>query len=666
MRTFFLLLAASLAAYAQSAPGFDPAYIDQSADPCVDFHRYACGVWMKDNPVPGDQSRWGRFNALQERNREVLRGILEEAAKPSPTRSALDQKIGDYYSACMNEPAINARGLAAIQLDLDRIAAVKSKADLAAVVVYLNRRGISPFFNFGSSVDAKNASTMIATVDQGGLALPDRDYYLKTDDASVKIRDQYVKHIARMLELAGAKPDDASREARAILALETSLAQASIDRVSRRNPDNVYHKMAVKELISADPSFAWPKYFAATGAPQFDDLNVRVPGFFKGLNQAIASANLPDLKAYLTWNLLHASAGTLPDAFEQENFNFFRKTLRGITEMPARWKRCVDQVDSELPDALGRKFVDQTLGEEGIRRTREMVGEIEKMMAADIQSLDWMTPKTKDEAQSKLSLVLNKIGTKEHWLIYDTVRIARDDAYGNAARAGEFEMLRDLAKIGKPVDKTEWNMSQPTVNAYYSPGQNNINFPAGILQPPFWDSKMDDAVNYGAIGAVVGHELTHGFDDQGRRFDGRGNLRDWWTDEDGKAFEQRASCIANEYGSFTSVDDVKLNGRLTLGENTADNGGLRLSYRALMAKIAGQDVPKRDGFTPEQRFFLGFAQVWCENMRPEEARVRAQTDPHSPGRFRVNGTVSNMPEFQKAFACGATSPMVRNPACRVW
>ena len=503
-------------------------------------------------------------------------------------------------------------------------------------------------------------------MDQGGIQLPDRDYYLKTDERSIQLRDQYAAHVGKMFELAGIQREDAARKALAVLAIETQLARGSLDRVSRRDPEKVYHMMTVAELSKLAPGFAWDKFFQSIGAPRFPKLNVDVPDFMKAVDAAIGTASLEDLKAYLTWNVLHDAARVLPLEFEQENFNFFGKTLQGAKEMRLRWKRCIDQVDSMLPDALGRRFVEATLGAEGMRRTKEMVEDIEKAMAADLQSLDWMTGATKDQAFGKLAAILNKIGTTENWQAYGTVRIVRGDAFRNTERASRYEMRRQLAKIGKPVDKKEWVMSQPTVNAYYEPQQNGINFPAGILQPPFWDNQMDDAVNYGGIGAVIGHELTHGFDDEGRRFDAAGNLRDWWTAEDAKAFEQRADCLVQQYAGYTAVDDVKLNGKLTLGENTADNGGVRIAYMALMNKLGAQQPAPRDGFTAAQRFFLGFGQVWCESRTPELARLRAQTDPHSPGKYRVNGVVANMPEFQKAFACSVGQPMVKGPACRVW
>jgi len=654
------------AARGQTAPGFDPAAIDRGADPCVDFYQFACGAWMKANPIPPDQSRWGRFDALQDRNRDVLHKILEDAAVAKPGRTAIEQKIGDYYAACMNEKEIDSKDGTPLKPELDRIKAMDDKTALTDTVVALFRNGTSPFFRFGSGPDAKNSTIMIADLDQGGLGLPDRDYYFKTDEKSVEIRKLYVAHVQKMLQLAGASPEAAAKQAQAVMALETALAKVSLDRVARRDPEKLYHKMTLRELDALGSGFAWAQYFKSAGAPSLQSLNVDVPDFIKGMNAAIASASLDDIKAYLTWNLVRDSSNALSLPYEEESFNFYGKVLRGAKEMRPRWKRCVDLTDQQLPDALGRKFVETTLGAEGMRRTHEMVGEIEKSMAADLQSIDWMTPKTKQLAMEKLHGVLNKVGTNDKWRDYATVRISRDDFFGNTERASRYEVDRELSRIGKPVDKKEWGMSQPTVNAYYDPQQNNINFPAGILQPPFYDNQMDDAVNYGAIGSVIGHELTHGFDDEGRQFDAKGNLRDWWTADDAKAFDQRADCIVQQYGNYSPVDDVKLNGKLTLGENTADNGGLRLAYAALMSKLAGKEPPPRDGFTAEQRFFLGWGQVWCQNVRPEAARLRAQTDPHSPGNFRVNGVVSNMAEFQKAFACRTGQQMVRGPACRVW
>jgi putative endopeptidase len=666
MRIFIWLCVVAAAALAQQSPGFDASALDRSADPCVNFYQYACGGWMKANPLPGDASRWGRFDALQERNRTVLKSVLENAAANPGKRGSLEQKIGDYYAACMDEAAIESKGLAALRPDLSRIAALSDKKKATDLVIHMFRIGAWPFFRFSSEQDAKDSTQVIAGIDQGGLSLPDRDYYLKTDEKSVDLRNKYQMHVEKIFELLGYSETDAQKSAAAVLAIETELAKGSLDRVSRRDPDKVYHKLTTHELESLAPSFDWAAFFKGVGAPRIETLNVSVPPFVRAFDAVLQLQPLADLKSYLTWTLVHENIVFLPETFQKEDFDFFDKTLRGSKEMRARWKRCVDLTDQQLPDALGRRFIDQTLGDAGKQRTQQMVQEIEKALAADIQSIDWMTPKTKEQALVKLHAITNKIGNKQKWLDYTSVRIAPGDAYGNSARASEFEMARQLAKIGKPVDKEDWDMSQPTVNAYYDPQLNDINFPAGILQPPFWDNKMDDAVNYGAIGAVIGHELTHGFDDEGRQFDAEGNLRDWWTEADTKAFNERAACLVNEYSAFSPVPGANLNGKLTLGENTADNGGVRLAYMALMDSLKGKQPQTIDGLTEDQRFFLGWGQIWCQNITDESARLRVQTDPHSPGEFRVNGVLSNMPEFQKAFACGMNQPMVRRPACRVW
>jgi endothelin-converting enzyme/putative endopeptidase len=666
MRLALWFCLASALCFAQKFTGFDPTSLDRSADPCGNFYEYACGGWMAANPLPADHSRYGRFDALQERNRALLQNILESASADRPDRTAVEREIGDYYAACMNQKEIDAKGLAPLKADLDRINAMRGKAGITDAVGAMFRAGSAPFFRFSSSQDAKDSTREIADLDQGGLGLPDRDYYLKTDEKSVELRKQYVAHVAKMFELAGFSAADAAKKADAVMAIETALATGSLDKVSRRDPNKVYHKLTVAELAPLAPGFNWPRFFELAGAPRIDGLNVDYPPFIQAFQAVLNGSSLDDLKTYMAWHLLHDNADVLPMKFQDETFNFYGKTLSGAKEMRARWKQCVDQVDGQLPDALGRIFVEKTLGEEGKQRTQQMVKAIEKAMQEDLEKLDWMTPKTKEQALIKLHAVANKIGTKEHWVDYSKVKIARDDAYGNSERTSDFEFERQLSKIGKPVDKTDWGMSQPTVNAYYDPQENDINFPAGILQPPFWDNTLDDAVNYGAIGAVIGHELTHAFDDEGRQFDAQGNLRDWWTEADAKAFGERTACLVKEYSGFTAVDSVKVNGELTLGENTADNGGLRLAYMALMDTLAGKEPPKRDGFTAQQRLFLGWAQVWCENRTDEAARMQAQVDPHSPGKDRVNGVVGNMPEFAQAFACKVGQPMVRYPACRVW
>ena len=651
---------------AQPGPGFSIANMDMTTNPCVDFYRYACGTWMADNPVPADQSRWGTFDQLQDRNRAILRGILDKAAVDDPKRSAVEQKIGDFYASCTDEATIDKLGIEPLEAELKRIDAMQSKDRMVDELVRLQPLGAGVLFNFTSTPDAKNSTQMIADADQGGLGLPDRDYYSKTDAKSVKLRDQYVAHVQKMLELAGAPPAQAAADAQAVLKIETALAQGSLDRVARRDPNRTYHKMSVKDLQALAPGIDWPKYFSGLGTPAFSEINVSVPDFFKALNTVLADTSLADLKTYLRWHLIHSEAPLLAKPFLDENFHFFGQTLTGAAELEPRWKRCVEATDDDLGFALGQKYVEQAFPPAAKARVLGMVQEIEKMLGEDIQSLDWMTPATKQEALVKLRAVTNKIGYPDQWRDYSSVQIVRGEAVGNDQRATAFEVHRDLNKIGKPVDRGEWGMTPPTVNAYYSPLQNNINFPAGILQPPFFDNRIDAAVNYGAIGSVMGHELTHGFDDQGRQFDGQGNLHNWWSPEDAAEFEKRAECFIKEYSAFTPVDDVHLNGKLTLGENTADNGGVHLAFLALMKSLNGKPQPKIQGFTPEQRFFLGYSQVWCQNVRPEAARMRAQIDPHSDGRDRVNGVLGNMPEFRAAFACREGQPMVHAPSCRVW
>ncbi len=659
-----LTLALPLALAAQQ--GFDINALDRTADPCGDFYQFACGGWMARNPIPADRSIWGRFNELEDRNQKILRGILDGVSANDAHRSPLDAKIGDYYASCMDEAGIDARGTAPLKPDLDRIAALRDKAQIVDEVVRLHKIGAAVLFDFSSAQDFKNSSQVIAEADQGGLGLPERDYYLKTDSNSVELREKYLAHVANMFRLLGDSPQDAGVKAQAVMSIETALAKASLDIVSRREPAKVYHKMTAQELAALSPAFGWPRYLASIGAPPVESLNVTYPEFFKAMSGLLQSESLDNWKTYLTWHLVHSQADMLPTAFVNENFDFYGKTLTGAKEIRPRWKRCVAATDGDLGEALGQKYVDQTFGVEGKQRTLKMVQAIEKALAADIDQITWMTPATKKQALIKLHAVTNKIGYPDKWRDYSALKIVRGDALGNSQRGTQFEFLRRLGKIGKPVDPHEWMMTPPTVNAYYNPQMNNINFPAGILQPPFFDKNMDDAVNFGAVGAVIGHELTHGFDDQGRQFDAKGNLRDWWTPADNHAFNQRAECFVDQYGNYTAVENVKLNGKLTLGENVADNGGVRLALMALLASSKGKPQQKIDGFTPEQRLFLGWGQVWCQNRTEAAARLRASVDPHSPGKDRVNGVVSNSPEFRSAFACKEGQPMVRAKECRVW
>ena len=653
----------------QEIPVFDVNALDKRADPCVDFYQYACGRWKKNNPVPPDKSRWGRFDALYERNVYILRDILTEAQAPGK-HTAIEKMVGDYYGSCMDESAIEKRGTAPLAAELDKINAVKSREDFIRQIANLHRSGTPALFAFYPQPDMHDSAQTIAYLDQGGITLADRDYYIKDDPKSVETRQKYEEHVQRMFELDGDKPDVAAAEAKAILTVETGLAQASMDRTLRRDPKTRDHKMTVAEITGAAPNFGLTLYFADNGSPKFTSLNVGNPDFFKQVNEQLEKVPLADWKVYLRWKIINANAPTLTRAFVDEDFLFNGKYMSGQQEIEPRWKRCVKSTDVALGMALGKLYVDRTFGAEGKERTLKMVQGIEGAMREDIGQLSWMSDTTKKKAYEKLDAIVNNIGYPDKWRDYSSVVIQPNDYAGNAHRAGAFEAHRQYDKIERPTDRKDWGMTPPTVNAYYRPPMNDINFPAGILQPPFYSNRMDDAVNYGGIGVVIGHELTHGFDDQGRKYDAEGNFRDWWTPEDGKEFEHRADCTANEYSNFVSVKDdkgeVKLNGRLTLGENTADNGGLKLAYMALMHVMGNTPLKAIDGYTPRQRFFLAYGQIWCQNVTDQEARKRVLTDPHSPGRWRVNGAVQNSAAFQEAFGCKAGQPMVSENACRVW
>ncbi|HEY0783346.1 MAG TPA: M13 family metallopeptidase, partial [Thermoanaerobaculia bacterium] len=597
----------------------------------------------------------------------MLREVLEAAAKPDPKRSQVDRDIGDYYAACMDQAAIDKAGVAPIEKDLAAIAALPSLAGVADVLAAQQQdAGSAAFFSFSSQQDAKDSTQVIGSVSQGGLGLPDRDYYLKDDAKSVEARQRYVAHLTKLFALLGDAEATAAANAQTVLAIETALAKVSLTQVERRDPARIYHRMKTDELVVLAPSFPWRRYFERIGLPALPDLNVATPDFFKGLEPLLKPEGLDRWKTYLRGHLIMALASSLTAPFEAENFDFNNRYLRGQQQMQPRWKRCVRSVNANLGEALGQSYVARAFSPELKARTQTMVRQIEKAMEEGIHSLDWMSQATKEQALVKLHAVANKVGYPEHWRDYSQVRIARADFAGNLRRATLFESRRDVAKIGKPVDRTEWGMTPPTVDAYYNPNLNEINFPAGILQPPLYDPKMDDAPNYGDTGSTIGHELTHGFDDEGRRFDAAGNLRDWWTAADGKEFDTRAACLVDQYSKYVVVDDLKLNGELTLGENVADLGGARLAWRAWREATRGQKLAAKDGLTPEQRFFVGYGQVWCANQRPEELRQLAAVDPHSPPRYRAIGVVSNLPEFRQAFACKAGQPMAPEKACRVW
>jgi len=660
-----LVSSALLGQGTSSSSGIDLKSIDPAVNPCQNFYLYACGGWMKANPIPPQYSRWGRFNELAERNQEVLREILDDSARHLD-RSLIDQKIGTFYSSCMNESGVDKAGYTPIKSALERIQAIPEKAELAFELARLHNQGVDAFFRFNSTPDSDNARMTIANVDQSGLGLPDRSYYLEAKDGET--REKYLAHISSMFQLIGIPQPDADARAKTVLAIETSLAKASLDRTARRNPHLLHNKMTALQLSALAPSFSFKRYFEGTNAPVFDSLNVAVPDFFKNFSALIDSSSLDDLKNYLTWHYLNNYAAELSKPFVDADFDFYQRFLNGAKELLPRWKRCVQLTDRSLGDAVGQKYVEKAFPGQSKERTRQLVSIIEKEMAADIDSLTWMSAATKEQALAKLKGVTNKIGYPEKWKDYSTVSVIDNNLIVDVRNAREFEIQRSLNKIGKAVDRAEFNMTPPTVNAYYNPLQNNINFPAGILQPPFYSVNADMAVNFGGIGAVIGHELTHGFDDQGRQFDADGNLRDWWTAKDNDEFKKRADCIANEYSGFSPVEGVNLNGRLTLGENGADNAGIRLAFMALISGIEDGSIHKEklDGFTPQQRFFLGYAQIWCQNQRPEAVKNLVRTDPHSPGEFRVDGVVQNMPEFSSAFSCSEGQPMVSANACRVW
>lgn len=649
-------------------PSLDIPSMDKSADPCVDFYQYSCGGWTKQNPIPPDQAAWSVYAKLHQDNLRFLWGILDDLSKKTAGRTPTQQKIGDFFGACMNEHAVEKLGASPLKPALDEIAALKSKKQLAALLAHehLTNATSGLLFNFGSDQDFANSNDVIAFATAGGLGLPDRDYYTKTDTKSEELRQKYLAHVTKMLELIGDPPAAARREAAAIMRIETALAKASLTRVEQRDPHNLFHKIDRKQLQALTPGFDWNTYLKDVNIPAADTFNVTEPKFYQALDQQIERNSLDDLKAYLRWHVASANANYLSSKFVQENFDFNLRTLRGVQQIQPRWKRCVGLVDRMLGEALGQEFVNRAFSQEMKSRTVEMTQQIEKAMEEDINQLTWMGPETKRQALEKLHSVVNKVGYPEKWRDYSSVQVRPNDFLGNVQRAIGFEAHRELNKIGKPLDRGEWGMTPPTVNAYYNPQMNDINFPAGVLEPPLYDIKLDDAPNYGNTGSTIGHELTHGFDDEGRQFDAKGNLRDWWTSQDSEQFEKRAQCVVDQYAQYMIVDDIKINSKLTEGEDVADLGGTILAYTAWKEATQGRHLEDRDGFTPEQRFFIGFAQWACENNRPENLRVSAITNPHSPGKYRINGVVINMPEFQQAFGCKAGQPMVRENRCRVW
>jgi endothelin-converting enzyme/putative endopeptidase len=661
---------ASAPAAAPELRVFDSSLIDKTIDPCENFYRFSCNGWFKRNPLPPDQAAYGRFTELTELNRLHLKQILEESSAPIATRSPNEQKIGDEYASCMDTAAVNKLGLKPLKPELRRIARLKSQKQLPALLAHLHSIGVRAFFSMGSNQDFADSTSVISFYGAGGLGLPERDYYFRTDAKSVEQRKQYVAHVKKIFMLAGEPEARAAKDAETVMAIETRLAKASLTMTEQRDPQNLNHPTDVLNLGKELTHFSLADYVAEAHAPAAGKANDMEPKFFAEFNALVADSPVEQIRTYLRWHLLHAFAGTsLPESFDQENWNFYSHTLNGAEKQQERWKRCTRRVDQELGEALGQVYVARYFPPAEKQRTLDMTLAIEQAMDKDVDSLDWMSAATKIKAKEKLRGVMNKIGYPDKWRDYSTLTIVRGDALGNQMRARQFEFARDLAKIGKPVDKGEWMMPPPTVNAYYDPQMNNVNFPAGYLQAPFFSGKEDDAANYGDMGSTIGHELTHGFDDEGRQFDKDGNLRDWWTKEDESKFKDRAECMVKQYDAIEAVPGVHLNGKLTLGENLADLGGLWLAWIAWLDKAHAANVDMTattDGYTPEQRFWIAYAQQWCTQTRPEQLRTQAQSNPHAPDEYRTNTVLQDLPEFAKSFSCKKTAAMVNPKPCRVW
>ncbi|HEX8888315.1 MAG TPA: M13 family metallopeptidase [Pyrinomonadaceae bacterium] len=647
--------------------GFDVSNLDRSANACQDFNQFANGGWMAHNPIPPAYSVWGRFTQLDEQNLSVLHDILEGLLKKPNRAGSNEQKVADFYESCMDEPTIEKEGINPLQPELDRIAALNDLQGLEDEIARLHAHRIPAVFGFGAAQDFKDSKTIIAQTVQGGLGLPDRDYYTKDDAKSKETRDEYMKHVARTFQLLGDDADKAAAEAKTVMNIETKLAENSSTRVQRRNPEANYHPMIKSQLLELTPHFDWGRYFRNINMPEVAKVNVGQPDFFKAADKLLTDIPIEDWKTYLRWHLVNAASPTLSSKFVDENFAFNGKYLQGTTEILPRWKRCVASTDRALGEALGQLYVEKTFTPQAKARAQEMVKNLIEALRTDLSTLSWMSEQTRTRAIAKLDAFMRKIGFPDKWRSYEALQVSRGAYYNNAVSSGEFEFKRNLGKIGKPVDRTEWGMTPPTVNAYYNPSMNEIVFPAGILQPPFYDPKADDAFNYGGIGAVIGHEMTHGFDDSGARFDADGNLAMWWTPDDYKKFTERTDCVVHQFDSYEVEPGLHQIGKLVVGESVADLGGLTVAYAAYQKSLQGKPKPKViDGFTPEQRFFLGWAQVWAQNIRPEAARLRTQTDPHPLARFRVNGPLSNMPAFAQAFGCKAGDPMVRAERCQIW
>jgi putative endopeptidase len=662
-------LATSLAAQGQSKP-IDPANLDTTCAACQDFFHFANGGWVKRNNIPGDQPRWGSFNELQEQNYAALEDVLTDAARTAPsTKDPNLRKLGTFYATCMDSSAVEAAGIRPLRGQVNQIAAIHDRQGVQAAIARLHTMGIPAAFVFRSTPDAKRSARTIAEAYQGGLGLPDRDYYTKKDSTSERIRREYAAHVAKTLQLSGLQKSRAAWSALAILRLETALAKSSMTREAQRDPEAIYHLTTAADLQKSMPGFSWKPYFASLGLTGIREVNVAQPQFMHTLDSLVALAPLGSWKAYLRWNLLANTAPALSSPFVQESFRFNSTVLRGVKEMRPRWKRCLALTDDAVGEILGQAYVKKNFSSEAKARALEMVRNIRAELRSRLGTLSWMSDETKTKAYAKLDSIINKIGYPDKWRDYARLEARPGPFVSNLILSSTFETRRGLNKIGRPTDRYEWGMTPPTVNAYYNPPTNEITFPAGIMQPPFFDPKADDAVNYGGMGAVIGHEVTHGFDDEGRQFDALGNLSGWWTEADTKEFNRRAEVVKKQFDGYVAIDTLHVNGKLTLGENIADLGGLLIAYGAYRRSLEGKPEPAPiDGFTGPQRFFLAWAQIWRAKTRPEFTRLLVNIDPHAPPQFRTIGPLSNIPAFAEAFGCKAGDPMVRpdSERAQIW
>jgi putative endopeptidase len=656
----------SLGTMAQSK-AFDPTRIDSSAEACTDFFQYANGSWVKNTQIPAAYSRWGTFNILADNNQNILKDVLDKAETEKAAPGSSAQMIGDYYASCMDEAAIEKAGAKPLDPYFKQINAIKDVKGLDKQIAMMHAAGMPALFGFGGGADAKNSAMNIVNISQGGLSLPNRDFYTKDDAKSVETRAKFVEYMTNMFKLVGDDADTAAKNANTVMTIQTRLANASKSPVELRNPEARYNKRTLAQLNEMTPNFSWEAYMKTRGVPTVQEVNVGQPAFFTEVNKMLTEVPLDQWKTYMRWMVLNSSAGSLSKPFVDENFRFFSTYLQGTKEQQPRWRRCVGATDRALGEALGAEFVKTAFTPAAQKRMSELIDNLFAAYRERLAQLEWMSPETRQQAIAKLNTYQRKIGFNQNPRGYNGLKISRASFFENGKSVSQFEIARNLKDVGQKVDKTRWGMSPPTVNAYYNPSFNEIVFPAGILQPPFFNLTADDAINYGAIGAVIGHEITHGFDDQGSQFDADGNLKSWWTKEDRAKFEERAACVTNQFNGYEIQPGLNINGKLTLGENIADLGGLKMAYRAYQKSLEGKPKPEKiDGFTPEQRFFLGYAQVWSTKSTPEFERQQVLTDSHSNARYRVNGPLSNLPQFAEAFGCKTGDKMVRTDSCLIW